>query len=81
MSRVFANNIAILFELTENIGALRLAPNTPYINLGSHLGLLLPSRQKNIDNTSTLLLAQSLFLNRRGAESAEGIKKKLIYSL
>jgi HD superfamily phosphohydrolase len=43
--------------------------------------ILLPSRQKNIDNISTLLLTRSIFLNRRGAESTEGIKKKLIYSL
>jgi hypothetical protein len=45
------------------------------------VGDLLPSRQKNIDNTSILLLSEIFFLNRRGAEDAEGIKKKLIYIL
>ena len=42
---------------------------------------LLPSRRKNIDNISILLLLDILLFNRRGAESAEGIKKRLIYSL
>jgi hypothetical protein len=32
--------------------------------------MLLPSRQKNIDNTSILLLARSLFFNRSDARSS-----------
>jgi hypothetical protein len=39
---------------------------------------LLPSRQKNIDNTSILATVRDLFFNRRGAESTESIKKRLI---
>jgi hypothetical protein len=50
----------------------------PQAELGIHL---LPSCQKNIDSSSILITVRDLFFNRRGAESAEGIKKKLIYSL
>jgi hypothetical protein len=73
------NLITILNENLD-LSSLLFAPSEPLRlkNLGNHL---LPSRQKNIDKTSILLRSNILFLNRRGAESAEGIKKRLIYSL
>jgi hypothetical protein len=42
---------------------------------------VLPSRRKSIDNDWILLLSIDYFFNRRGAESAEGIEKSLVYSL